>query len=481
MDAMENLTFRGLLGEVLRLFVRAGTLFTVLPAYVAMTALAATVAYLASQAQLPPLLFVPLLNVAISPIIGHLLFGVVAGDPASGLLSKGVPGAVWPFVGRYAILTILWQSAWAAAAWLLLSSVPALLFTQLTSPSAALVGLLFGLLALLVAALLLVPASVIVAARARSLRELLTGEPWGWLFNERGSDLVPLLAGLVGGVVLFSLLAIPLMLLVALLVAKVWRGGGAIIFVLAYVTPVASIPVLLGRLCGAFLLADEAKEERVTIAPPPAPALALPRGEPAATPSMARASAPVADPLDLRKKALALAGRPDAELDQAIAEAEALRAQAPHHPVILGELAKLNLRAGRADAAIAAGREALRQALRGGSGPIAAELYGALEAHRKDLGLEGPEYDQLARILLNRNAYDDAVWCFRAAEVTGADGVRVQKGIISVAEAALRGGDEETALRFFRYFLKTYPASDFVGYCQGEIGRLERKRGPKTS
>ena len=75
------------------------------------------------------------------------------------------------------------------------------------------------------------------------------------------------------------------------------------------------------------------------------------------------------------------------------------------------------------------------------------------------LGLDAGAHEQLARILQQRQELDGAAWCFRAAATLGGDLAVAQKGVLSVADAALSVGQREKAAEYVEGVLRTWPDS----------------------
>jgi len=160
----------------------------------------------------------------------------------------------------------------------------------------------------------------------------------------------------------------------------------------------------------------------------------------------------------------------------AIAQTEALRATNPSHAGLLAELSKLYLRAGRVPEAVDTASEALSRALSSGASRVALTCYLAFQAHRKSLKLKAVEFEELGRILLEPRRFADAAWCFAASAKFGGEPIRIQKGIIAVADAANKAGHLQEAARFYQYVLQNSPAEAHGEYCQRMLSVIQAKQ-----
>jgi len=190
------------------------------------------------------------------------------------------------------------------------------------------------------------------------------------------------------------------------------------------------------------------------------------RGEP-------EAAKPAA--MDLARAIKQLAATGEDDVPAAIAEAESLRLKAPRHAGLLAELAKLYLRAGRSAEAITTASQAMSQALSTGAAPVAVACYSAFSAHRKALVLQAPELEQLGRALVGGQKFADAAWCLSTCAKLGGEHIRVQKGMIALAEAAAKAGQLPIAARIYEYVIQNGPGTANAEYCQAALGRIQTR------
>jgi hypothetical protein len=486
---MDTFEFRGAAGEVVRGFVRPATLLTLLPLLAAAAFLGAVAGGAVHLFGLSPLLTPLILMVAGSPIIGRFALAARAGDLRAGFISGRVEaGELVGFVTRYAVLTF----AWGVPGLIVVAKLAGALGGIPAGGPAALVtaGPAGLLLILTVLALLLAPTlSMLVATRCNSVGEVLSPDAWRWLGTRR-HDLVAFYAALVGGAVVFLLVALPPLVALALLAFAVSTTIGIGLAAFAWVVPAAAAPVLLGRLCGAFVaagdpIADPGEATRLAAggqgigfgSPSPKGGERAAWVSPAAAAGLAGADLQDGAAGGEHSPAAALrriAARADPDLPGAIAEAEHLLRAHPLNANVGAALSGLYQRAGRADDARRLGAAAIERALNAGLNGLAAEVFHRFESERHALGLSGAVLDRLGWVLLQRRALDAAVWCFEAAAEGGGDPAQAEKGLIAVADAATSVGETERALALYRAFLDRHPRSTLAGYARNAVIRLDR-------
>jgi hypothetical protein len=480
--------FGGLAGETVRRFCGFLTLFTLIPALILTGLLGALGGYLCGLLHLPlPLPFL-LMLIFVSPVIGRYALAARAGDLASGFLSGLKRNELSRFVGRYAVLTLAWglPVGFLGLELLELAGASFLDLTTVSSAKTAFVAILVFLL--LVAALLMPSLTLLVAVKAETLREALSVETWAWLLRDRRGDLPALYATFFGGLMVFLAVVWPSLLLLTGLCFTASAPLGAVVATFTYLAPAIASPVLLGRLAGAFVLADDV--EMLQTSGPSA------LRDPVLEPRMAQATHAVAQPpraaseprpgnapdaLDTLKDVKNLAKRAETDLAGAITEAEALRQRQPRHLGLLAELAKLYRRAGRTEEALPLASDAIAQALLQGATPIAVDLFSTFDAERRSLKLSAKSFDQLAKVLFSQKRFDDAAWCFAAGTALGGDPVQAQKGLASVADAASRAGQIDSAVHIYDYLLRTYPESSFAQFWRDAAVPLKARQGKSAS
>jgi hypothetical protein len=491
MDTEQPSAFRGSSGEVVRGFIDLSTLATLVPVLVSMVVLGVLAGLIMNAVGLSLPFAVLLMLVTSSPIVGRFAVASRDGQLDAGFFSaRADRGAVVGFVLRHATLAVAWGLPLALIVHFLVGrSERGMMGIGLPSGGTGLLLLLLGAIAT-VAQLL----SLLIATKADSVGEAVTVDAWRWALVERRADLVPLVAALAGGLMVFGMIAWPLLGLLSLLLAQGSAKLGAALAVFAYASPVLAAPVLLGRLCGAFVAGEGPTNEAIpaTAAPTPSGPVA-PGSTPVGGPGSALAAGPrtltpVASPaspietavqaarrLDVRQALDAVRMKTATDLPAAVNEARILRDAYPANPIVAVELAKLLRQAGHGTEAAAAASVAIRVALSAGTAPLAVELWKLCEGERETMELDAGTLEQLGRHLTTRKELDDAAWCFRTMKKKGADAIRVQKGLIGVAEAIARDGNPRGATQLYRFILSEFPHSTLRDYIESAIAQLDLK------
>ncbi|MGK7345602.1 MAG: hypothetical protein ACNS63_07315 [Candidatus Nitrospinota bacterium M3_3B_026] len=444
--------FRGLAGETVRLFVRPGTLFTVVPALVVTIILTAAGFFIADSVGVPDVFGLVISAAAISPVLGAYGMAARHGDLESGVMNiLSNPAEIFSFAARYSALTVIWGvPASFAALWLMKKNVS----FDLVAGGGPNVFSALGLVALLLLIALMPVFTLIVSLAAETIGEAVAPGPWGWLFVERREDLPAFFASYFGGMALFFIIMVPILLVITAVLFMVSFRAGLAAAGAAYVIPFAGAPVLLGRLAGSFVAAEESG--------PVEAGGAAPGG----------ALTDIKDDFSIKRAVEQISQKAETDIITAIREAEELRASHQDNPVVLAELSRLYMKKGEGENALLTGRVAVSRALAMGLNDEAVKTFQALGKLRGKLKLEAKEFEKLARSFVPRGMFDEAVWCFRASAASGGDKIRIQKGIISVAEAAARAGNAKKAMAVYAFFIKSFPDSEFLGYCKNEYKKL---------
>ncbi len=465
--------FAGLAGETIRRFAAFSTLLTLLPALILTALLGVISHYLSNWLRLPLSLSMVLSIIVTSPVLGKCALAARDGDLEAGFLSNWNFAELAGFVARYAVLNLAWGVPISLVAQALLGNATGgeLPLTGIASGRGAMLAL--GFLIVVVIFILAPTLTLIVATRTRSFPECFSGETWQWLLGRR-RDLPAFYAAMIGGLIVFAVLALPLLLALAALAFAIRMQAGLAMTVLVYVLPAVAGPVLWGRLAGGFVLSEGVPEP---VEPARASKEAALPSPPPSSESASGASAAASEPsgIEFAQAIKRLALTADPALPAAIAEAEAIRAKAPGHAEVLAELAKLYLRSGRIPEAIATASDALSSALSGGATVIAVSCYSAFAAYRRSLVLKSAELEQLARGLLERSKFADAASCFAAIAESGGEPIRFQKGLIATAEAANKAGQLQHAARIYEFVIQSAPGSTLAEYCQGPLATIKNK------
>ena len=298
-------SFRGYAGEATMSYVRLETWLTLIPVYIVW----AVVGYLITK--LPGADLWQFAGTLVAGFTGSFLVGRFAipathGDFHHGLLtaqlelSENVAYAV-----RHMVVVFVYELPIVGLVYAADLSLP---FGAILSPASlvsagvqAFIG--FGL-ALLALAIPIV--GYIVCLTTDSIADALSPGRWCWVVIERLGDFLLFIASLVGGSALFFFLyAIPIFAVLALIASVSFELGMAA-GMLSFAVPFAGAPILIGRLCGAFVHGRDILQNEVPtgFVQPTSPLAALSRPStasptPTAAPSVnppAAFSAYVSDP-----------------------------------------------------------------------------------------------------------------------------------------------------------------------------------------
>jgi hypothetical protein len=269
------------------------------------------------------------------------------------------------------------------------------------------------------------------------------------------------------------------MLLMTAIGFSVKTQVGIALAAITYLLPMVGATVLTGKLAGIFASRDKASVPNPSDSQPDPSVEDTPhlssavQSSPQESPFQPPATATAVQPLASSIKRLSAVG--DNEITLAIAEAEALRAQAPGHAGLLAELAKLYQRSGRTAEATTTASEAISRALSTGATVLAVNCYDAFATQRKSMVLSAPELEQLGRALLVAQKFSDAAWSFSTLAKSGGEPLRVQKGMIAAGEAATKAGQLAIAARVYEYVINYAPGSTNAEYCQEALERVQAR------
>jgi len=503
--------FRGVAGEVIRGFISVGIIGTLVSVLLSGVVLVLITALLTKVFGLPSAFAGLILVAGTSPLIGHFALSAREGNLQAGLLTSRVGwGPVFAFAARHVVLCLAWGLPLAFVAQFLLKDSAQSLIAFSAPEAGTGIGLLIVAVVAVVAHLL----SLLIATKTDSLSEAFTAEAWRWVLTERRADLVPMVATLLGGLVVFSLLCWPLLGVVSLMLIKASPKIGVAVAAFTYAAPALGAPILLGRLCGAFVFGETPGREEIpstplarpagsggrpvrptlsgspalqthpiptpvtvpaTTALPDAPPLELLDSPPPAAPPRNREVAiRAAQRLDPNQALEGLRVRLTSDPAGALTEALVLRDAHPVNPRVAVFVAETLKEQGQATEATAAASHAIRVALSAGAAPVAVELWNNFSAQRQDLDLDLPNLETLGKQLLTRKALTDAAWCFQAMKSKDGDSLRVQKGFISVAEAATKEGNTSAAARVYRHILQEFPDSTLREFIENALVQVER-------
>ena len=444
---LARLTLNGMSGE------SQGTLFSRVGGSW-FTALAVAGRYLALNA----IWTIPLAFVAWQSIAAALGGGMVAGGASAAPEPGGAPDGAAPGGGAAVMLPIF-----------------ALLMSKALWASVGL--LVFGMA-------LLPPVFLIVAVRSERFTDIFSPAHWQATFGGRGADLYSIYATYAGGLGMAIVLSIP----IVLLGFAAGTGIGWFFVFVAGAFAMGLAVTLLGRLCGFFAFGDavggpagvavpgpdvaEPPARRrfaaSNVVPHPAMASAGAATPVGSEPPVAQQAQPAQDSglpplLDADTKVAAAMKRSETDAPGAIADLEEWRRTLAPHPRVLHALTLCLLRAGRADEAVEAAREALPLCLLRGNVALAAEIFAALWKRVKELGLEREQIDVIAAALFKSGDLVRAASAYGHALTLDPGDRKAIKGLLQIADHRMhREGRPRDAARIYTFLLQYAPNSPFA-------------------
>ncbi|HYV84283.1 MAG TPA: hypothetical protein VFB49_00070 [Patescibacteria group bacterium] len=449
----------------------------------------------------------------LSQVVAQVIFAIVlarftlngmSGESRGSIFSSA--GGSWflalAVAGRYLVLNAIWTIPLAFVAW---QSIGAALGGGASASGAAgmqsgagatVVWPIFALLlskqlwasvGLLVFGMaLLPPVFLIVSVRSESFADIFSPPHWQATFSGRGGDLYSIYATYAGGLGMMIVLSIP----VVLLGFATAPGFGYFFVFLAFAFAMGLAVTLLGRLCGFFAFGDTAggpanvggfaPDSPEAPAPRrfagsnvvPHPALATAGGVSADAPHAADAEPPVAEAADdsglppLPDAAERVAGamkRFETDPAGAIGELDELRGAHAPSPLVLHARTLCLLRAGRADEAVAAAREAMPLCLARGSVALAAEIFAALWKRAKELGLEREQIDVIGAALYKSGDLARSASAYGMALTMDRGDRKAIKGLMQIADQRMhREGRPKDAARIYTFLLQYAPNTPFA-------------------
>ena len=157
---------------------------------------------------------------------------------------------------RYVVITLSWVIRWLGLVWLLGNlgvEVSQLGMNPATVPSSGLIGIVT--VCLVVVAFFAPTLGFLICTATESVPEVLGIGTWRELISNHKADLVVFYASMSGGVITFWILYFFPFVVTAILAFYLDEGLGATVTGFIFALPVLMAPILLGRICGAFVYA----------------------------------------------------------------------------------------------------------------------------------------------------------------------------------------------------------------------------------
>jgi tetratricopeptide (TPR) repeat protein len=468
--------FRGMAGEVMYQFMLPKTLISALPILIIFSMLwlvTTMIEDLTGYSALPAFFIVYVM------MVGHFSLPALKGVFDSNFLSGTDTGnKLWLFTLRYMAL-------------ILGCALPLALFASLTVGLKSLPGSAAEILvplasiqqssdrlpltAIVLVSMLMLTLFLIVATRARTLREAFSLDMWAWLLSERRADLPIFYVALTGGLVIFFGIYLIPFALVFFLAFKFSIQLGVAVSAFFYLWVLAATPILVGRMCGAFVAGENDLDfatENILALLGVVPSTASPQMELKLT-TGADQPQPIEKKLSFNEMVAKIRALPIDTLTSEISKTEALLATRPHDPYIAVELAMLYRRAGEAEKALKAAARAITKAINNGYAEIGVSLFRGFAKERADLGLDAQTLEIIGNILLKQELVLDAGWCLHESATLAGDMLKAQKKLMHVATVAEEAGRYTEAIALYNFFISAYPHTNLVQYAKQGKNRAE--------
>ncbi len=463
--------FRGMAGEVTYRFMSPKTLFSALPILIIFAVLQPVISMIED---FTGLIATPVFFTTYAMMVGYFsLQALRRGDNSSFPAVVDNSKELLYFTGRYLALTSICVLPLA-----LLVRVSIGRETLLDSAAGILIPLAsiqkssdnLPLTVLALVFLLMLTLCFIVATRAETLRDVLSRDAWGWLLSERRADLPIFYVALFGGmVVFFGIYLIPFAL-VFFIAFKMSAQAGIAVSGFFYLLVLAASPILLGRMCSAFVAGEDNLEHTTQ------DILALLGAEP--SPGYHQheldldtdQSSPVGKKLSFDEMVAKTRALPIDALIAEIGKAETNLASRPHDPFTAVELAMLYRKAGDTEKALGTAAYAITQAIHDGYSELGISLFRGFAKERAELGLDAQTLDILGNSLLKQELMLDAGWCLHESAISVGDMPRAQKKLLHVASVAEKTEKYAEATALYNFYISAYPDTDLAQYAeQGKI------------
>jgi tetratricopeptide (TPR) repeat protein len=455
--------FRGTGGEIVRGYISPFTYFSALPFAIIMLLLGLGIDQFTEYRKI---LTLPVLYAFSTAVTMRFAIPASRGDsePSNDI------NEIFAYSGRYLILTLAWYIPWQLA-WGLFDEKSAVISPfMMMNPQALLKSawILLYKLALLLLALLLPSLCLLVSLYSHNVEAIFKKDSWDWLLNRRRDDLPAYLSHLAGSCLLMLFCSLLPALIIIYLAFQGSTKAGINVAGFIYIWYAATVPILTGRLAGAFVAEELPQATQVMHDNPAAPfsaplTVAMPE-----TPKIPPEPKPDMGEIEQR-----LAQLDDNMLPDALAAATEMESSqtAPIRGQI--EQAILSIRLGDQPAACDYAVRAIDNAAQRGFGDISIRLFEKMGTERRKLKLAPYSFEIIGNIFQQRKNLLEAAWCYHAAATSTGDTLKAQKRLFQIAEIAEKSGNHADALTLYEVLIKQYPDSTLVEFARQGVSRTK--------
>lgn len=489
-------SFRGVAGQVSLYSLKFSTILTAICMSVIIGVVVLVFSFIGGRfiTKIP----MPVLHliILIAPAMWAARFALAAsdGDLTAGYFNRYlVRGAVSSFVLRYAIFTCMWYVPISLLFYLFEGHIPynpvAVLFSQ-SMVGISSMKVLFLTMALFALNVLYVAMPIlcyILSTHTSTLEEVLSPEPWQWLFFDRREDLKPFFVTFLGTLAVFCLwFFIPgafIIFILTKVMLSVSRNPFYIFGVMGMLISLTLFSyglILVGRLSGAFVfgegefdLDDEMDEETLVQQAKMEVAMNInsETGEPLHSEAeLSQKNVPAQFSAEqLLKDTNELTPQ---ELADRSSEARSSLCSSPQAVYWHIQLAFVLLKMAKQSESIEAASKAISFCFRNGRIADGLFVYQTFQSDRAALKISGEQWMALGKAGLAQGMYADAAWCtYQGMQVLNAmEDINHHKAFLNVAHTAKEKGDLQQAQAIYRFYLKKFPNASLADFVREQLG-----------
>lgn len=453
---MENTSqFQGISGQVIRKFISFNSFLVFIPVLIYWALFFVLVYFVAPKVS--PYIFFSLHLLAASLLLARFAIPAKDGDFESGFLN---PDISWQdsfaYALRYIVYTLYWLVPLALIAKFTINdSMMMSIFSIASGSGVSRVGFLGLLLIVLLLVQLFAPVvCAILANITESYAELVSPEPFRYLFQNRLAELSSYFSAIIGGLLVFYAKYLIPFFIIDFIAFKISFEAGMTATTITYFLPYYISPVLIGRLSGAFILGEEELGN--------------------SSPEMAT------DELQNNKyKQLYLNTMiklPYISVDKAKKMLQTISKENQDNLYIQLLLSHLYLKANDKNNGLKNANIALKTCLKEGASKETSALFQSLAQYKSEIQLDKDDYVLLASFLLDERLYMESAWCYlMAMNCTGIDAdetLSIQKKYLSVADEAQKTGGGSMAYTLYDLFVRNFPKSSLSSFAKEQRDML---------
>ena len=288
--------------------------------------------------------------------------------------------------------------------------------------------------------------AALLAIYTESFSEVISIDPWKWLFSHRAADLPAYMGQTIGGILLFLMKYLfPFFVLTTLAYYISLKFELCLNEAFGFL-PIIVFPILAGRLSGSFVAMEKEESEL--------------SGKETANADMEQKR--IYEHLLQNIKELSPA-------DISIMEQKTESGEPDIYQALV--LSYLYKKTRDQKQALLQARQTISQCLDKGMDYDAVKLFRYYIKEKTTLNLSAAHLLQLAHALTLQDAYADVAWCYMMAiiQVPDEEKLAIQKSFLHAAATARQNGANEVANSLFKLFCQQFPDSSLVEFARQQI------------